>query len=34
MDANELRKQFEKETGYDNGDTPKEYVDYQIECAQ
>lgn len=23
-----------KETGYDNGDTPSEYVDYQIECTQ
>jgi hypothetical protein len=20
--------------GYDQGDTPREYVDYQIECAQ
>ena len=23
-----------KETGYDEGDTPEEYVDYNIECAQ
>ena len=23
-----------REGGYDEGDTPREYVDYQIECAQ